>query len=75
MTRKEYVHKMQALVLAMRNHPESRYAGGYKVGNALRNVRNASDKAVRLFGSYQGAWDSVWIKWARAHYLEANEWR
>ena len=68
MTRKKYIHKVQELVLAIHRHPASLYPEEYKVGTALKHVRDYAKKVPKNFGSYEEAWNSEHMIWACEHY-------
>lgn len=68
MTRKQYIKKVQQLELAIFRHPESTFPEGYKVGNATRHTARATKSVPKGFKSYQEAWDSEPMRWAREYY-------
>lgn len=70
MNRKTYIHKMQHLLLAIYNHAESFYPENYKIGLALKRVKEAASTVPVMFGSYDKAWNSETLKWARNYYLK-----
>lgn len=68
MTRKEYINKIQALTLAIYRNPESSFLKGFKVGDALKRVKERAKDVPKTYGSYEAAWNSDVLKWAREHY-------
>lgn len=64
MTRKQYIHKLQSLVIAIHRASENEY----KLGESLRHVRDNAKNAPGNFGSYDAAWNSKEIKWIRDYY-------
>lgn len=68
MTRKKYIHKVQMLVIAIYNHPDSIYPEGYRLGEGLKRVKEAAKYIPERFGSYEAAWNSKAAKWAREYY-------
>lgn len=68
MTRKQYVHKLWGLTLAIYRHPESIFPDEYKVGEALKHNKKFAKKVPETFGSYEAAWNSEAVKWAREYY-------
>lgn len=69
MTRKQYVRKLTALTIAIHNAPESNFKDGSKhLGNALRYVKAKAKTVPATWGSYDAAWNSDAMKWARKHY-------
>ncbi len=69
MTRKKYIKKGQALMVAIAKHPETIYPKGFKIGQALKYFKGYAKNVPGIHGSYQAAWDSDVMKWARNHYL------
>lgn len=68
MTRKKYIHKVQEMILAVHRHPSSLYPEGHKVGTALKHVRDYAKEVPKNFGSYEAAWNSEAMIWAREYY-------
>ena len=68
MTRKKYIHNLWSLTLAIYRNPESNFMKGFKVGEALKNNKRAAKEVPKRFGSYEAAWNSEAMKWARQHY-------
>lgn len=68
MTRKQYTRRVQALALAIYHHPESIYPKNYRIGDALRHIRDVSKNVPKMFGSYAAAWNCDAVKWAREFY-------
>ena len=68
MTRKKYINKIQALTLAVYRHPESNFLHGFKVGEALKHVKEHAKTVPKTYGSYEAAWNDEALKWAREHY-------
>lgn len=64
MTRKQYYRKGQQLVIAINN-----YHNLGNVGKALAHFRDSHKNAPKQFGSYENAWNSEAVKWARKFYL------
>lgn len=67
MTRKKYIQNVQRLALAIYHDQHSLYPPGHVIGNTLKNIKYDPLSAIKLYGSYQSAWDS--LKWARIRYL------
>lgn len=68
MTRKQYIRKLQSLTIAIYNHPESVFPKGYKLGEALKHNRDYAKNVPAKFGSYENAWNSQVVAWARNFY-------
>ena len=68
MTRKQYINKLWTLTIAIYNHPESIFPDGYKLGEALKHNKAFAKNIPATFGSYEAAWNSEHMKWAREHY-------
>ena len=68
MTRKKYIHKLQNLCLTVHRHPDSIYPEGHKLGESLKHVRDFAKEVPKNFGSYEAAWNSEAMVWARNHY-------
>jgi hypothetical protein len=67
MTRKQYINKGQQLIIAVYNHPES-FMKGRKLGDCLKTFRDNAKRVPAKFGSYEAAWNSGAMRWAREHY-------
>lgn len=63
MKRKTYYHKGMNLVRAINKQ------SGTNTGKSLAHFRDFHREAPQLYGSYQGAWDSEPMKFARRFYL------
>ena len=68
MTRKQYVHKLWMLTLAIYNSEKPLLPEGYKVGEALKHNKAYAKKVPKTFGSYEAAWNCEHMKWAREFY-------
>ena len=70
MTRKQYINKMQNLMLAIYKDPQSRFPNDYKIGKAIREFKRNTKNVPGNFGSYKAAWDCEPMRFARKHYLK-----
>lgn len=68
MTRKQYVHKLWMLTLAIYKSEKPLLPEGYKVGEALKHNKAYAKKVPQTFGSYEAAWNCEATKWAREFY-------
>lgn len=68
MTRKEYVRKLQALVIAV--YRKDGIRGHGSLGKSLRHVRDSAKDVPAAWGSYDAAWNCDFLRWARHYYLE-----
>lgn len=55
MTRKEYTHRVQNLMIAIHNDPA--YTG-WKVGEALKRTKENAKNVPKKYGSYKAAWNN-----------------
>lgn len=72
MTRKKYIHKIQNLMIAIYNHPDSFYPDGYKLGSALKHAKEFAKQVPVKNGSYEAAWNCEAMRWAREHYAKGD---
>lgn len=72
MTRKQYVHKLWNLILAIRNHPGNPYPDDYKIGRALKYAKDNAKNVPKAFGSYEAAWNCKAMKMARDLYMKGE---
>ena len=68
MTRKKYIHKLQNMITAIHKDPASIYPEGCKLGESLKHARDFAKEVPKNFGSYEAAWNSEAMVWARNHY-------
>ena len=70
MKRKTYKKKLRALLVAIQQHPMSRYPEGYKPGESMKDSMSAKMDFVNgKFHSYDEAWNCSAMKWAREYYM------
>lgn len=62
MTRKEYTHRVQNLLVAIRNDPTY---NGWKLGEALKRTKENAKNVPKKWGSYEAAWNSETMKGLR----------
>lgn len=68
MTRKQYVHKLWALILKIYNHPGNPYPDNYKIGLSLKYAKDNAKNVPKAFGSYEAAWNCKAMKMTRELY-------
>lgn len=68
MTRKKYIRNVQRMMIAIFNHPKSFYPDDYKLGEALKHIRDHAKEVPTKFGSYAAAWNSETMNWIKDHY-------
>ena len=68
MTRKKYIHKLWGLTTAIYKHPDSAFKD-YKLGEALKHNRDFAKNVPTKFGSYDEAWNSEAMRFAREHFV------
>lgn len=72
MTRKTYIKKIRALIVAIQQHPESFFPQSYKPGEGMKYTVRYAINVPSNFGSYEAAWNDKTMVWARQHYLGEN---
>lgn len=63
MTRKEYTHRMQNLIIAIHNDPVCDRS--WKLGEALKRTKENAKNVPKKWGSYEAAWNSETMKGCR----------
>lgn len=58
MTRKTYIKKIRALIVAIQKHPESFFPETYKPGEGMKYIVRYAKNVPSNFGSYDAAWNS-----------------